>query len=255
MTFRAVYPNAKEFKRIMDVMGALVGEVCIEPSSDGISARAMDPSHVAMVNFEMASSEFEEYSCDDDHLIGLDLDFVRKILSRASSNDKIELYLNELKNILEIKFISESKVRNFSMPLFSVQPSSIKVPDFQYECSADIKSSVLIDAIKDIKLVSDMVSFHAFEKSLTISANSDDSKKYHITLTESSPEVSRLYRDSNCEEAKAYYALPYVDDITKHLSGKGDITLQFSNSAPMNMSYNIGGAKFGFILAPRIVDE
>jgi proliferating cell nuclear antigen len=254
MTFRAVYSNAKIFKRIIDTMGSLTGEICMMPTSKGIHAKTLDPSHVVLVDFQMDKSAFDEYECDDNgYPMGLDLDLVKKILGRSSVNDKVELFLNDMKDLLQLKLINESKVRSFTIPLINVESPSLNVPDIQFECNATMDSSILIDAIKDIRLIYDMISLYAHDEALEISAKSDENRQYFSILTNSSQDVEEINIHNN--EVKSHYPLNYVDDAIKHLKGKETINLQFSNESPVKIAYDIGGANFGFLIAPRIVKE
>ena len=52
-------------KGIIDVTSPLVNEVKFNITSKGISLKAVDPAHVAMVELEIKSTAFDEYKSDD----------------------------------------------------------------------------------------------------------------------------------------------------------------------------------------------
>ena len=89
-------------KGIIDVTSPLVNEAKFNITSKGISIRAVDPAHVAMVDLELKSTAFEEYKADDMEL-GIDLDKLNGIMKLANAGDSISLEYDEDSNRLIVK--------------------------------------------------------------------------------------------------------------------------------------------------------
>ncbi|MCX6661562.1 MAG: DNA polymerase sliding clamp, partial [Euryarchaeota archaeon] len=89
-------------KGIIDVTSPLVNEAKFNITSKGISIRAVDPAHVAMVDLELKSTAFEEYKADDMEL-GIDLDKLNGIMKLANAGDLISLEYDEDSNRLIVK--------------------------------------------------------------------------------------------------------------------------------------------------------
>jgi proliferating cell nuclear antigen len=89
-------------KGIIDVTSPLVNEAKFNITSKGISIRAVDPAHVAMVDLELKSTAFEEYTADDMEL-GIDLDKLNGIMKLASTGDTISMEYDEESNRLIVK--------------------------------------------------------------------------------------------------------------------------------------------------------
>ncbi len=58
--FKIIIPDSKTWKNLMSAISALVEEATFDINSEGLKLRAMDPSHVAMVDFQYPSSAFQE---------------------------------------------------------------------------------------------------------------------------------------------------------------------------------------------------
>ena len=60
-------------KGLINVISTLIDEVKFTISPEGISLKAVDPAHVAMVEVNLGKAAFESYEADDTE-IGIDID-------------------------------------------------------------------------------------------------------------------------------------------------------------------------------------
>ena len=65
--------KAEVLKQIVDVISTLVDEAKFNVDADGISLKAVDPAHVAMVEMSLGKQAFEEFAGEDTEL-GIDLE-------------------------------------------------------------------------------------------------------------------------------------------------------------------------------------
>ncbi|NOZ82838.1 MAG: DNA polymerase sliding clamp, partial [Euryarchaeota archaeon] len=90
--------------------------------------RAMDPAHVAMVDFLLPAGSFDEYECGSELVLGVDLDRLNTILKRAGAQDSVELSAEEDPSTLQIVLHGRAK-RKFSLPLISAGGEELRVPE------------------------------------------------------------------------------------------------------------------------------
>ncbi|MEM3645733.1 MAG: DNA polymerase sliding clamp, partial [Candidatus Bathyarchaeia archaeon] len=93
--FRIRISDTKTFRSVLDALSTIIDEATFTISPDGIRLRAMDPSRVAMVDFEMKRTSFDEYEATEDSKVCVNLNELKKLLRRAGKDDIIELSLNE----------------------------------------------------------------------------------------------------------------------------------------------------------------
>ena len=68
--------KSETLKGIVDVVSTLVDEAKFNVNAKGVSLKAVDPAHVAMVDLKIDKSAFEEFAADDTEL-GIDLDKIK----------------------------------------------------------------------------------------------------------------------------------------------------------------------------------
>ena len=110
--FQAKVKDVVVFKKIIDSLSSLVNEVNLEATSNGLSLQAMDSAHVSLVALSMKEEGFEEYRCDKNTTLGLNLLDLGKVLKLAKPNDVMTILANEDNSFLTIKFDNESKLFN-----------------------------------------------------------------------------------------------------------------------------------------------
>ena len=73
-----VCENAKEFGRIVNTMSNIVSEITFVITDSGLTARAIDPSHISMISVDFPRVMFEQFKITEDCEIGIDLDMLKK---------------------------------------------------------------------------------------------------------------------------------------------------------------------------------
>ncbi|RLG97087.1 DNA polymerase sliding clamp, partial [Candidatus Bathyarchaeota archaeon] len=101
--FKAVMSDAKLLKDIIVAIATLIDEGTFEITSEAINLREMDPSRVAMVDFQWSKSLFDEYDCSQPTKICINITEMLKLLKRAGKGDSVELTLDEERRRLNIK--------------------------------------------------------------------------------------------------------------------------------------------------------
>ncbi len=63
--FKASISDARLWKNLLAAISTLIEEADFNATPEGIKLRSMDPSHVAMVDFEWQKTAFEEAAHED----------------------------------------------------------------------------------------------------------------------------------------------------------------------------------------------
>ncbi|NLU46235.1 MAG: DNA polymerase sliding clamp, partial [Euryarchaeota archaeon] len=74
--------KSETLKGLVNVISTLIDEVKFTVDADGMSLKAVDPAHVAMIELNIGAKAFESFSADELEL-GLDLDKVKTVLKLA----------------------------------------------------------------------------------------------------------------------------------------------------------------------------
>ena len=102
--FEAKLAEGHIFKKIIEAIKDLVGDVNIDVSSSGLSLQAMDTSHVALVSLKLSSEGFEEFRCDKNVVLGINILNLSKVMKLADATDSITLQADQDPSTLKIIF-------------------------------------------------------------------------------------------------------------------------------------------------------
>jgi proliferating cell nuclear antigen len=241
--------DAKLLRDMITSISILVDEATFKLDPEGMKLRAMDPSRVAMVDFEWPKTVFEEYQCDTPTKMCINITELLKLLKRAGKDEVLELSLDEKTGKLQVK-ISGKYSRNFTMPTLEASEEEVPTPKLSFNVKVKATTSGLSQAIEDAQLVSDHVKVEADTEKLVLNA-SGDLMGAEISLLKGTDTILDLEAK---EPSKATFSLSYLSEIIKAASATSDIgTLEFSSDMPIKLDFQQAKeGKLTFYLAPRI---
>lgn len=249
--FRAVLSNAKTWTYIVDALSTLVDEANFVAKPEGLSMRAMDPSHVAMVDFVLPSDAFDEYECDKETLLGVNLDEMKKVMRRARTGDTLELFYDEAEKRLKLKLRGKT-VRTFNIHLLDITAEELPEPAVEFKASAIITADALQEAVKDAAITSDHVKIIVQPEKVVLKATGDLGE----VVVEMGKDSEALLDIQTAEEVTATYTLNYLADMIKVAKAADTVKLQLSTDMPLRIDFNLpGGGRVSYFLAPRIEGE
>ncbi len=250
--FQLKMADTKLLKDMITAISILVDEATFKIETETIKLRAMDPSRVAMVDFEWPKTVFEEYVCTEPSKMCINVSELLKLLKRAGRDEIVELSLDEKSGKLQLK-ITGKYTRTFTMPTLEVSEEEVPTPKLTFNVKAKTTTNGLSQAIEDAQLVSDHVRIEADPEKLVLNA-AGDLMGATITLQKGSDTLLDLEVK---EPSKATFSLSYLSEIIKTASATSDIaTLEFSTDMPIKIDFQQAKeGKLTFYLAPRIETE
>ena len=250
--FKIKVADAKLLRDMVTSISILVDEATFKIEPEGLKLRAMDPSRVAMVDFEWPQTVFDEYICSEPAKMCINISELLKLLKRAGKGETVELGLDEKTGRLQVKIVGKY-TRSFTMPTLEASEEEAPTPKLTFNVKVKATTEGLSQAIEDAQLVSDHVKVEADQEKLGLNA-SGDLMGAEITLLKGSDTILDLEVK---EPSKATFSLSYLSEIIKAASATSDIaTLEFSSNMPIRLDFQ--QAKEGrltFYLAPRIETE
>lgn len=236
------------FKDSVSIISEIVTESTIEVSEDGLKLVAMDPANVAMVVFNLLASSFVTYELDAPIKLTVNLNNLKQVLRRVKGSDTLSLELDE--NKLKITLQSTSK-RTFFLPLIDTDDKEQRVPDLNFNATIITTSTNLNDAIDDVDVVGESVTFAVDEKTFYVSSKGDLTKAAVEIPADKDTKIV-----SNEEGIKAKYSIEYLKKMIQG-SKLADITqIKFSKDYPLRLEYLVQNkVSLFFILAPRVDND
>jgi len=250
--FKLKVTDAKLLRDMATAISILVDEATFKLDSEGLKLRAMDPSRVAMVDFEWPKTIFEEYTCTEPTKMCINISELLKLLKRTGKDEVVELSLDEKTGRLQVK-ITGKYTRNFTMPTLEASEEEVPTPKITFNVQAKATTNGLSQAIEDAQLVSDHVRIEADAEKIVLNATGD-LMGATISLQKGTDTLLDLVAK---EPSKATFSLSYLSEIIKTAAATSDIaTLEFSTDMPIKLDFQqTKEGKLTFYLAPRIETE
>ena len=250
--FKLKMSDAKLLRDMATAISILVDEATFKIDPENLKLRAMDPSRVAMVDFEWPKTIFDEYICTEPTKMCINITELLKLIRRAGKDEVVELSLDEKTGRLQVK-ITGKYTRNFTMPTLEAAEEEVPTPKITFNVRAKATTEGLRQAIEDAQLVSDHVRIEADPEKLIFNA-SGDLMGATIELQKGSDALLDLEAK---EPSKATFSLSYLLEIIKAASSTSEIaTLEFSSDMPIKLDFQqTKEGKLMFYLAPRIETE
>jgi proliferating cell nuclear antigen len=250
--FKASVSDAKLWKNLLAAISTLIEEADFNATPDGIKLRSMDPSHVAMVDFEWQKTAFEEYTCQEPTKIRVNIASMLKLLKRVGSDEILEMLYDEKTRKLNLT-LKGKMMRKFTIPTLDPAQEEVPTPKITFNSKVKLTTSTLRDIIDDVQAVSDNVRLETTPEKLTAAATTELSSAV-IELEKSSEMLIEL---DVKEPSKATFNLNYLSEITKAGASAAEIvTVEFSSNMPIRLEFDIPQqGRLSYYLAPRIEAE
>jgi proliferating cell nuclear antigen len=249
--FLAKTAGSSEWKAVSAAVKTLVEEATFEANGEALTFRAMDPSHVALVDLALPNSSFSSFECDKPFKFSVRVEDLVKLVGRSDAKDSVEISSTE-EDAIAVK-LSNGYKREFTIHLIESTTVSAPLPKLEFDTKASLTKTILEKVLGDISVVSDQVTIQASKEKLTFSGKSDIGAA-SIGLEKNDADVLEMQVKA---DSKATYSVDYLTSITKTAGSATDTLIcEFANKKPIKLTFalNSQGANLTFWLAPRVTE-
>jgi len=239
--------KSEVLKEVIGVLSTLVDEAKFNVSKDGIVVKAVDPSHVAMVDLNLGKKAFEEFKADESEL-GVDLDKISDTLKLVRSGEMVELRHDENKNKLVMGL--GNITRRMSL-VDTAGMSDPKVPNLDLPVKVTLKSTEMARGIKASESVSDHITLIANPDGFEMNSEGD-TDSVNLKLPKD------LLVELECKEtARSLFPLDYLAKMVRAIESGDSLTMYLGTDYPVKIEFDIAGNEGHgrYLLAPRIESE
>ncbi len=247
--FEVEVSRIEPFRNLVKALSVIVEEGTFNLDEAQVKLLAMDPSHVAMVDFELPREFFDRYSCEGESRLTLNIGEFLKFLDRVERDEQVKIRLDEEKARLVIRCSRGGHTRRFMMPILEPLDEEVPQPRIFFKASARILTQSLRRAIRDAALVSEHVRLEVSGEDFKIGATGDMGS----ALSEWERESDELLDLKAEEESSATFTLSYLNDIVGAVIASSEVaTLELSTDMPIKMDFELPQGRLIYYLAPCI---
>ena len=246
---KVTFPQAKEIKNIMPAIVSFLSEGTFKANKDGIFLSSLDPANVAVILLDMYPNMFTEYEVNEEEMFTINLEDLKKILTKVKLKDQISWEIDKEKN----KFVLEVKGKAkkvFTLPLIESEGSFMELPNLELPVKVEMDSKAFYDIIDSAKVIADEIKVVADPDGPKVSFVAEgELKDMRIDLTPQDESVLSMEVPS---KALARYSVEYLYKLSKVAKISDTLTFRFDTGKPIWIDYkSTDKFRFGFVLAPR----
>lgn len=237
------------FRNLIKALSVIVEEGGFTLGEDQIKLLGMDPSHVAMVDFELPKESFDKYTCEGEKKLSVNISEFLKFLDRVERDEYMKMWLNEETMKLIIECSRGGHTRQFMMPLLEAGEEEVPSPKIFFKANARVLTRSLRRAVRDAALVSEHVKFEVTPEEFKISAEGDVGSAM-ARWDKGAEDLLGLKVE---EKASATFTLSYLEDIVNAASVSSEVaSLELSSDMPIKLNFELPQGRLVYYLAPCI---
>ena len=252
MAFIAKTSDPRDWKVIASTIQTLVEDATFDATPESLNFRAMDPSHVALVDMVWPNSAFEKYDCDKEFKFSVRVEDFVKLIKRADSKDSLEISSSDDETI-RVK-MEGGYSREFKLHLMESVDSPTPLPKLNFKSKTHLTEGTFEKILSDISTISDHVTIESKMEDILFTGKSDKGTA-SVSLSKNSEGV---LEHEVSEDSKATYSIEYIANIVKAAGSASDtLVFEYSSKMPLRLQFKLGdsGGLIDFYLAPRIDEK
>ncbi len=232
-------------REVVEVVSTLVSEVKLGLSKDGLEAKAVDPSHVAMLVLKLQKAAFEEFTGEPTE-VGVDVEKLKEVLRLSKPGDLIDIQYDGKNRLV-------ASVGRVTRQMAIVDPAGItdpKVPNVSPPASVTVKTEDMRQGIRGSESFTDHVTLTLEPDAFTMHSEGDTDRLDLRIPKDTLPKLDVK------ESVKSMYPLDFFSAMVKSISSE-ETTLHVGNEYPLKIEFAMGSGRGEgrYLLAPRVEED
>ena len=138
-----VIENIKHFNSLLGLLVNFDENVKFQCNKDGLTTQCLANANTSILKVTIDKAYFSEYTCEKNHMIGINVKLLNSILKKTSKHDKLALKTKEDVLSLSISNDFDSNLTTYDVKLVEFEQDLLDIPDLDYHFSCVISSAKL----------------------------------------------------------------------------------------------------------------
>ena len=239
--------QASAIKATFEVLKDILNDVNIYFKPDGMYIVTLDTARTSLVDMYLSSDNFEEYTCENEIVAGINVSNTFKLLKSISNSDVLVININS-KEFMDIEIFSEVKKTStkFALKLLDINENQIEVPDMKMTTITPMLSADFQRICRDMYNIGNDIEITREGTKLKLYCKGDfANQETEIECTEESPVMS------------GSYSLRYINIFTKATSMCSTVQImQEEQNRFLILKYNVANlGELKFYLATKVSED
>jgi len=256
--FEARLEEAGILRRVLDAIKDLLNEATFDCTEAGIQLQAMDNSHVSLVSLNLRAEGFENYRCDRNLSMGMNLASLTKILKCCNNDDVVTIKAQDAADVVTFVFEAKNqeRVSDFDMKLMNLDQEHLGIPETDYACVVKMPSGEFARIVRDLSQFGESITIGCTKNGVKFSSTGDIGTGTVKVAQSSSVDSEKSTSIDLQEPVTLTFASRYLNSFAKASGLSEKVQLSMSPDVPLVVEFKV--TDIGYIryyLAPKIEDE
>ena len=238
--------NSNHLRAVVEAIKPIVDEAVFTATSEGITFRAMDASHVSLLDISWKRDGFLEYECNEEVTFGVRIDELLKLLRRIEKDTQVEISIAD--GEMQITASEGKRARNYKLRLLDASKSETPVPKLSFNTKVTMLYDALVDALKDIDVISSVVEIYTNDAMIKFYGKGDTGDAEVVYWKDENTNIEMF---NEVKESKSAYSLEYLLQMLNAVDAD-NIILEYSSKMPLRLQFLLPfRCDMQYYLAPR----
>lgn len=249
--------QAAAFCKTIESLKEILNDVNITFDKDGLRIMTLDGLKTSLINMRMYAENFEEYYCEKEMFIGVNMSNLFKLIKSIENNDMLTLFVKKNEEFtlgIVINNPDKNRSTKFNLKLLDLDQTKIEVPSTEFKNVITLPSTDFQRICRDMQNIGDKVLIENFGTHIQLTCKGDFAEQT-TTITGITKEVV-TDEGGNHEVVKGLFSLKHLCLFTKCTNLCNTVELYLKNDYPLIIKYGIANlGRTHFVLSPSINDD
>jgi proliferating cell nuclear antigen len=238
---------SNHLRAVVEAIKPIVDEAVFTANSEGITFRAMDASHVSLLDISWKRDGFIEYECNEGEItFGVRIDELLKLLKRIDKEQQVEISISD--GEMQITARESKKTRNYKLRLLDASKAETPLPKLSFNTRVTMLYDALVNALKDIDVISSIVEIHTNEAMIKFYGKGDAGDAEVVYWKDENTSIEMF---NEAKESKTAYSLEYLLQMLNAVDAD-NVILEYSSKMPLRLQFLLPfRCDMHYYLAPR----
>jgi proliferating cell nuclear antigen len=238
--------NNNHLRAVVEAIKPIVDEAVFTATSEGITFRAMDASHVSLLDISWKRDGFIEYECNEGEVtFGVRIDELLKLLRRIDREQQVEISIAD--GEMQLTASEGKRTRNYKLKLLDASKSETPVPKLSFNTRVTMLYDALVNALKDIDVISSIVEIYTNESMIKFYGKGDAGDAEVVYWKDENTSIEMF----NVKESITTYSLEYLLQMLNAVDAD-NVILEYSSKMPLRLQFLLPfRCDMQYYLAPR----
>lgn len=241
--------QAVAIKSLVEILKDIINDVNVYFDKTGVKIVALDVARVTLIHVTLQAENFEEYSCPEDIVLGVNMSNIFKLLKSISNTDIISITNTEEDLVIHVTNSTKRSASTFHVKLLDLNEDLLEIPDENEHISSKIHTS--ISSIEFQKIVRDMSNIGSDMKI----ERTENLLKFGSSGDFATKDTSLEQNETVTESSRGVFSLKYISLFTKAtiLCPLVQIIQDVGEDQPIMFRYNVANlGTICFYLASQV---